>query len=167
MGKKENVRSRKRGKRKTNKDEKRGLHPNTQPSVFSSWLDSLTHEVEVLGTLHSSMRRGLNKGKKWDNTAASTLIEVTTNTMTLKHTGLWLTIEGWADVADIDKDKVFDTKPSHSRPPHPTTKPPPFHPNSFSNSNLLPSPHSITVSTSLLCKLCACHTAIISQTLNS
>ena len=43
------------GKRKTNKDEKRGLHPNMQPSVISSWLNSQTHEVEVLGTLHSQM----------------------------------------------------------------------------------------------------------------
>ena len=33
------------------------------------------------------------------------------NTMALKHTGLWLTIEGWVDEADIDIDKVFDTKP--------------------------------------------------------
>ena len=40
------------GKRKTNKDEKRGWHPNMLPSVFSSWLNSQTHEVEVLGTLH-------------------------------------------------------------------------------------------------------------------
>ena len=72
MGKKEKVKRWKREKRKTNKDEKRGLHPNTGPSVFSSWLNSLTHQVEVLGTLHSSMRRGLNKGKKWDNTAAPT-----------------------------------------------------------------------------------------------
>ena len=55
--------------------------------------------------------------------------------MALKHTGLWLTIEGWVDVADIDNDKVFDTKPSHSHQPHPTTKPPPFHPSSLSNSN--------------------------------
>ena len=38
----------------------------------------------------------------------------------------WLNtrIEGWVDVAD--SDKVFDTKPSHSHPPHPTTKPPTF-----------------------------------------
>ena len=43
------------GKGKTNKDEKRGWHPNMQPSVFSSWLNSQTHEVEVLGTLHSQM----------------------------------------------------------------------------------------------------------------
>ena len=43
------------GKRKTNKDEKRGWHPNMQPSVFSSWLNNQTHEVEVLGTLHSQM----------------------------------------------------------------------------------------------------------------
>ena len=42
--------------------------------------------------------------------------------MALKHTGLWLTIGGWVDVADIDNDKVFDTKPAHSHPPHPTTK---------------------------------------------
>ena len=41
-----------RGKRKTNKDEKRGWHPNMQPSVISSWLNSQTHKVEVLGTLH-------------------------------------------------------------------------------------------------------------------
>ena len=72
------------------------------------------------------------------------------NTMALKHTGLWLTIEGWVDVADIDNDKVFDTKPSHSHPPHPTTKPPPFHPSSLSNSNPLPSAHSTTLPTPLL-----------------
>ena len=54
LGKSEKVRRwKKRGKRKTNKDEKRGWHPNMQPSVFSSWLNSQTHEVEVLGTLHS------------------------------------------------------------------------------------------------------------------
>ena len=47
--------------------------------------------------------------------------------MALKHTEMWLTIEGWVDVADIDNDKVFDTKPSHSHPPHPTTK----HPHPF------------------------------------
>ena len=41
------------GKRKTNKDEKRGWHPNMQPSVISSCLNSQTHEVEVLDTLHS------------------------------------------------------------------------------------------------------------------
>ena len=78
MGKKEKVKSWKRGKRKTNKDEKRGWHPNTGPSVFSSWLNSLTHEVEVLGTLHSSMRRGLNKGKKSGTTQQhqNTLIEL-------------------------------------------------------------------------------------------
>ena len=70
--------------------------------------------------------------------------------MALKHTGLWLTIEGWVDVADIDNDKVFDTKPSHSHPPHPTTKPPPFHPSSLSNSNPLPSAHSTTLPTPLL-----------------
>ena len=35
--KKEKVRRREKGgKRKTNKDEKRGWHPNMQPSVFSS-----------------------------------------------------------------------------------------------------------------------------------
>ena len=45
------------------------------------------------------------------------------NTMALKHTRLWLTIVGWVDVADIGNDKVFETKPSHSHPPHPTTKP--------------------------------------------
>ena len=41
------------GKRKTNKDEKRGWHPNMQPSVILSCLNSQTHEVEVLDTLHS------------------------------------------------------------------------------------------------------------------
>ena len=41
------------GKKKTNKDEKRGWHANTQPSVLSSRLNTQTHEVEVLGTLHS------------------------------------------------------------------------------------------------------------------
>ena len=43
----------KRGEKKTNKDEKRGWHPNTLSSVFSYRLNSQTHEVEVLGTLHS------------------------------------------------------------------------------------------------------------------
>ena len=50
--KKKGEKMEKRGKRKTNKDEKRGWHPNTLPSVFSSWLNSKTHEVEVLDTLH-------------------------------------------------------------------------------------------------------------------
>ena len=45
------------------------------------------------------------------NSSTNTPIEVATNTMALKHTGLWLTIEGWVDVADIENDKVFDTKP--------------------------------------------------------
>ena len=70
-----------------------------------------------------------------------------------------LTIVGWVDVADIDNDKVFDTKPTHSHPPHPTTKHPPFHPSSLSNSNpcLLPIPqHSPPLS---FCTLCACHSA--------
>ena len=40
------------------------------------------------------------------------------NTMALKHTGLWLTIDGWVEITDIDNDKVFDTKPSHSHPLH-------------------------------------------------
>ena len=31
--------------------------------------------------------------------------------MALKHTALWLTIDGWIAAADIDNDKVFDTKP--------------------------------------------------------
>ena len=60
------------GKRKTNKDEKRGWHPNMQPSVFSSWVNSQTHEVEVLGTLHpqtlcvldDNKRQVKDKGKK-------------------------------------------------------------------------------------------------------
>ena len=39
--------------KKTNKDEKRGLRPNTQQSVLSSQLNTQTHEAEVLGTLHS------------------------------------------------------------------------------------------------------------------
>lgn len=43
----------KRGEKKTNKDEKRGWHPNTLSSVFSCRLNTQTHEVEVLGTLHS------------------------------------------------------------------------------------------------------------------
>ena len=76
------------------------------------------------------------RAKVGQHSSTNTLIEVATNTMALKHTGLWLTIEGWVDVADIDNDKVFDTKPSHSHPPHPTTKPPPFHPSSLSNSPL-------------------------------
>ena len=78
--------------------------------------------------------------------------------MALKHTGLWLTIEGWVDVADIDNDKVFGTKPSHSHPPHPTTKSLPFHPSSLSNSNPLPSAYSTTFPTSLLLHIvCVSH----------
>ena len=42
-----------REEKKTNKDEKRGWHANTQQSVLSSRLNTQTHEVEVLGTLHS------------------------------------------------------------------------------------------------------------------
>ena len=65
-----------------------------------------------------SMRRGLDKRTKvGQHSSTNTLIELTTNTMALKHTGLWLTIEGCVDVADTDNDKVFDTKPSHSHPP--------------------------------------------------
>ena len=75
--------------------------------------------------------------------------------MCLKHTGLWLTIEGLFDVADIDNDKVFDTKPSHSHPPHPTTKPPPIHPSSLSNSNPLPFAHSKTLPPLSFCTLFA------------
>ena len=41
------------GEKKTNKDEKRGWHPNTLSSVFSCRLNTQTHEVEVLGTLRS------------------------------------------------------------------------------------------------------------------
>ena len=51
------------------------------------------------------------RAKVGQHSSTNTLIEVATNTMTLKHTGLWLTIEGWVDVADIDNDKVLDTKP--------------------------------------------------------
>ena len=45
-------------------------------------------------------------------------------------------------VADIDNGKVSDAKPSHSHPHNQTTKSPPCHPSSLSNSNhcLLPSP---------------------------
>ena len=50
-GKSENMK--KEGEKKTNKDEKRGWHPNTLSSVFSCRLNTQTHEVEVLGTLHS------------------------------------------------------------------------------------------------------------------
>ena len=117
-------------------------------------------EMAVLQSLHlqrQPMRRRLDKGQKvGQHSSTNTLIEVETNTMALKHTGLWLTIDGWVDVADIDNDKVFDTKPSHSHPPHPTTKPTlsslftlklkPF---------LLPIPqHSPPLS---FCALCACH----------
>ena len=95
------------------------------------------------------------------HSSTNTPIEVATNTMALKHAGLWLTIEGWVGVGgtDNDNDKMIDTKPSHSHPPHPTTKPPPFHPSSLSNSPLclLPIPqHSPALS---FCTLCACHTA--------
>ena len=73
------------------------------------------------------MRIGLDKGKKVrQHSSINTLIEVATNTMALKHTELWLAIEWWVDVGDIDNDKVFDTKPSHSHPPHPTTNPTPI-----------------------------------------
>ena len=51
-------------KRKTNKDEKRGWHPNMQPSVLSSWLNSQTHEVEVLGTLRSQILCVLDDNKR-------------------------------------------------------------------------------------------------------
>ena len=74
--------------------------------------------------------------------------------MILKHTELWLTIEGWIDVTDIDNDKVFDTKPSHSHPPHPTIKLPPFHPSSLSNSNPCLFAHSTTLPTPLLFTHC-------------
>ena len=101
-----------------------------------------------------------DKGQKvGQHSSTNTLIEVATNTMALKHTALWLTIEGWVDAADTEDDKVFDTKPSHSHPPHPTTKLPPFHPSSLSNSNTLPSAipqHSPPLS---FCTLCACHSA--------
>ena len=90
------------------------------------------------------------KAKVGQHSSTNTLIEVATNTMALKHTGLWLTIEGCVDMADIDNDKVFDTKPSHSHPPHPTTKLQPFHPSSLSNSNPLPSAHSTTLTNPLL-----------------
>ena len=52
------------GKRKTNKDEKRGWHPNMQSSVISSWLNSQTHEVEVLDTLHPQMLFVLDDNKR-------------------------------------------------------------------------------------------------------
>ena len=42
----------KRGK-KTNKDDKTLWHPNTHSPVLSSRLNTHSHEVEVLGTLHS------------------------------------------------------------------------------------------------------------------
>ena len=65
LGKSEKVRRwKKRGKRKTNKDEKRGWHPNMQQSVFSSLLNSQTHEVEVLDTLHSQMLCVLDENKR-------------------------------------------------------------------------------------------------------
>ena len=32
------------------------------------------------------------------------------NTMVLKHTGLWLTIERWADVGGIGNDEVLDSQ---------------------------------------------------------
>ena len=52
---------------------------------------------------------------------------------------------------------------THSHPHHPTTKPPPFHPSSLSNSNPLPSAHSTTPSTPLFSTLCCmphCHNHI-------
>ena len=43
----------KKSRNKTNKDEKRDWHANTQQSMPSSQLNTQTHKVEVLGTLHS------------------------------------------------------------------------------------------------------------------
>ena len=40
------------------------------------------------------------KAKVGQHSSTNTLIEAATNTMALKHTGLWLTIEGWVGVAD-------------------------------------------------------------------
>ena len=53
--KRKDEKMKKGGKRKTNQDEKRGWHPNMQSSMLSSWLNSQTHKVEVLGTLHPQM----------------------------------------------------------------------------------------------------------------
>ena len=90
-------------------------------------------------------REGIGqRAKVGQHRSTNTLIEVATNTMALKHTGLWLIIEGLVGMADIDNDKVFDTKPSHTHPLHPTTNPPPLQPSSLSNSNPLPSAHSTT-----------------------
>ena len=43
----------KEGEKKTNKDDKTLWHPNTHSPVLSSRLNTHSHEVEVLGTLHS------------------------------------------------------------------------------------------------------------------
>ena len=52
-GQERRVRRWKRGGKKTNKDEKKDWHPNTHSPVLSSRLNTHSHEVEVLGTLHS------------------------------------------------------------------------------------------------------------------
>ena len=52
-GQERRVRRWKRGEKKTNKDDKMHWHPNTHSPVLSSRLNTHSHEVEVLGTLHS------------------------------------------------------------------------------------------------------------------
>ena len=52
-GQERRVRRWKRGEKKTNKDDKTLWHPNTHSPVLSSRLNTHSHEVEVLGTLHS------------------------------------------------------------------------------------------------------------------
>ena len=52
-GQERRVRRWKRGKKKTTKDDKTLWHPNTHSPVLSSRLNTHSHEVEVLGTLHS------------------------------------------------------------------------------------------------------------------
>ena len=52
-GQERRVRRWKRGEKKTNQDDKTLWHPNTHSPVLSSRLNTHSHEVEVLGTLHS------------------------------------------------------------------------------------------------------------------
>ena len=78
------------------------------------------------GATNNEMTTANEKGirqraKVGQHSSTNTLIEAATTQLIVKHTGLWLTIEGWVDATD--NDKVFDTKPSHSHPHHPTTKP--------------------------------------------
>ena len=91
-----------------------------------------THQQSNTDTTHGASNNEMTivnekgigqRAKVGQHSSTNTLIEVATNTMALKQTGLWLTIEGWVGVGGIDNDKVFDTKPSHSSTPsnHQTT----------------------------------------------